>query len=123
MENPIAMIEAHQKRVDKMNGEFEIGPNGLSIDLLRAVYRNTALDLSVRMRAAQIAINFECPKLAVVAQITEQDFAVLLDRRLENMRRLEQAPANGKAIEAVPSPAVEVKPQMPRVADRRFRRI
>ena len=51
----------------------DLGPNGLSIDLLRAIYRNPAFDLSVRMRAAQIAINFECPKLAVVAQITEND--------------------------------------------------
>ena len=88
--------------------------------LLRAVYRNAALDLPVRMRAAALAIAYETPKLSVVAQVTEHDFAVLLDRRLENLKRLEQ---NQGVIEAAPTPPVEVKPPMPRLADRRYRRL
>ena len=102
--------------------EIELPPNGTSLDLLQAVYRCDQLPLVTRMRAAMAALPMEHPRLAVTAQITEHDFAVLLDMRLENLKRLEQ---NGRdrVIEAAPSPAVEVKPQMPRVADRRFRRI
>jgi hypothetical protein len=63
--------------------------NGLSIDLLRAVYRNPALDLSVRMRAAMAALPFEAPKLAVTALIdNERDFAAILDRRIKHMEAL-----------------------------------
>ena len=69
------------------------------------------------MRAAIEVLPFTHPKLAVTAQVTENDLATLLDRRL---RRMEEA----KLIEHAPQPpAVEVKPAMPRVPDRRFRRI
>ena len=70
------------------------------------------------MRAAGMAIAYEMPKLAVVAQISESDFAAVLDRRLEN--GLEQNQANGRAA---PTPPVEVKPPMPRLADRKYRRL
>jgi hypothetical protein len=123
MENPIELIEAHKKRVEKINGdEIDLPPNGTSLTLLQLVYRNAALPLVTRMRAAVAALPMEHPRLAVTAQITERDFAVLLDERLENLKRLEQDQANGKVIEAAPSPPVEVKPPMPRLADRRYRR-
>ena len=88
--------------------------------LLVAVYRNVALDLSIRMRAASLAIAYEMPKLAVVAQVTENDLATLLDRRIKRLQEIEA----GKLIEAKPQPTpVEVKPPMPRLADRRYRRL
>jgi hypothetical protein len=99
--------------------EIELPPNGTSLDLLRAIYRNPSLALPVRMRAAIAALPFEAPKLSVIAQVSETDFAAILDRRLQNMERLN----NGKAIEVKPVPQVETRPSMPRVADRRFRRI
>jgi hypothetical protein len=43
MQNPISLMEAHQRRIDEMNGALEIGPNGMSIDLL---VRFTAIHLS-----------------------------------------------------------------------------
>ena len=98
---------------------ISIGPNATSLELLQAVYRNPSLPLPTRMRAAMAALPFETPKLMAVAQITEQSFAEILERRIQNYQRLQ----NG-IIEAKPlASPVEVKPPMPRVADRRFRRI
>jgi hypothetical protein len=71
------------------------------------------------MRAAIELLPFTRPKLAVTAVVSEQNFAEALERRLQNMERVN----NGKVIEAKPVAQVETKPQMPRVADRRFRRI
>jgi hypothetical protein len=104
-----------------MNEELEFPPNGQSIDLLRAVYRNPSIPLPVRMRAAIAALPHETPRLMVSAQVNEHDFATLLDQRIkrfEEMKLIEQQPtptANGAAV--------EVKPPLPRVGDRRFRRI
>jgi hypothetical protein len=94
--------------------EIEMPPDGTSLDLLKAVYRNPSLALSIRMRAAIAALPFESPKLAVTAQVSEQDFATLLDQRLARIEAM-------KADEATPQPA-EVKPPMPRLTDRRYRR-
>ena len=94
--------------------EIEIQPDGISLDLLRAVYRSQSIPLSVRIRAAGLAIPYETPKLQVTAQINENNFAELLDRRL---RRMEEA----KLIEH--QPQVETKPPAPPLSDRRYRRI
>src|SRR5262245_6512594 len=90
----------------------EIGPNGMSLDLLRAVYRNPGVDLSIRMRAAMACLPHEAPKLAVTALVSETDFATVLDRRIKRFQEME----NGKSIEAKPvtetepaKPVVEVK--------------
>ena len=89
--------------------------------LLKAVYQNPEVPLSVRMRAAMACLPFEVPKLAVTAQITEQDFATLLDRRLKRLEEMKLIEANGaKVIDA--KPQVEVKPPLARTPDRRFRR-
>jgi hypothetical protein len=105
---------------DKKPEEIEIPPDGISLDLLRAVYRNPSLALPVRMRAAIAALPHEVPRLAVTAQVTEQGVAELLDRRL---KRIEEMKAN--AIEATPvinGEKVDVR-LPPRLLDRRFRRI
>ena len=101
---------------DKKPQEIEIPADGISLDLLRAVYRNSSLPLTTRMRAAIAALPFESPKLAVTAVVSEQDFATVLDRRLKRIEEMK-----GKVIEKTPQ--VEVKPTLPRVADRRYRRL
>ena len=88
MENPIALIEAHQRRVDEMNGEVELPPNATALDLLQIVYRSAALPLTTRLRAAMAAIAYETPKLAVTAVVQEQDLATVLDRRLERLKAI-----------------------------------
>jgi hypothetical protein len=101
---------------EKKETLLELGPDATSLDLLRAVYRNPTLALSVRMRAAIAALPFESPKLAVTAMVNEQDFATLLDRRLKRMETM-----NGKPQTI--DQTIEAKPPLPRLADRRFRRV
>src|SRR5260370_5150630 len=100
-------IEAQQAMA-----EIDIGPNGMSIDLLRAVYRSTSIPLQVRLRAAIAVLPHEVPRLMVSAQINENSFAELLERRLqriEQMKLVERQPTNG---EARPTPTVEAKPPL-----------
>jgi hypothetical protein len=100
------------------------------LSFLKAVYMNAELPLSVRMRAAIELMPYTYPKLAVTAQVTEQGFAELLERRLRRLREMENG--NGKLIEA-PTQEVEIQPMLPRSTvevrpplaptnDRRFRR-
>jgi len=115
---------------DKKPQEIEIPADGISLDLLRAVYRNNQLPLTTRMRAAIAALPFEVPKLAVTAVVSEQDFATVLDRRLkriEEMKLLENKVVNGGTAitdrtngpEPQPTPA-----PLNRIYDkRRYRRI
>ena len=100
----------------KKSQEIEIPSDGISLDLLRAVYRNPSLALTTRMRAAIAALPHEVPKLAVTAVMTDNDFATLLDRRL---KRIEEMKAN--AIGA--TPVIDGEKVDPRLPDRRFRRI
>ena len=95
---------------------LQLRPDGNSLDFLQLIYRNSSLPLPTRMRAAMACLPHEVPKLMATAIIDEQDFATLLDRRLARM-------AEQKLIEARPTPPVEVKPPLPRLPDRRFRRI
>jgi hypothetical protein len=92
-------IEAQQPR------EIEIGPNRMSIDLLRAVYRSTAIPLPVRLRAAIAALPHETPRLQVSALVNEQSFAEILERRLKKLDAM-----NGKPQ----APTIDVKPPLPR---------
>src|SRR5215471_6365503 len=111
---------------DEDTEEIEIPPNGISLDLLRAVYRNKSLPLPTRMRAAGMAIPFECAKLMAVAQVSERDFATLLDQRIAKIERTEQqklpAPAtNGGS--AVQPQQIEAPAPKAHTPDRRFRRV
>jgi hypothetical protein len=106
-------LQVQEKKPD----EVAIEPNGMSLDLLRAVYRNPSIPLSTRIRCAVAALPHEFPRLQVTAQFQDNDLATLLDQRL---KRLEKG--NGKVIDGL-RPQMEVKPPMPRLADRRYRRI
>ena len=105
----------------KASRALELPPNATSLDLLRAIYRNPNSELTTRIRCAMACLSYEHPRLSVVAQVTEQSFAEVLERRLLNLKRME----NGSKAAAIdgPKPEIEIKPPMPRVADRRYRRM
>jgi hypothetical protein len=89
MEDPSAVIEAHQKRVEELNGErFELEEGATSLNLLQKVYRSPSVALATRIRAAMAALQFEHPKLAVTATIESGDFAFKLDQAVERSRRV-----------------------------------
>src|SRR5262245_14169639 len=96
-----------------------VGSDAKAHDILVAIYRNPKMPLHTRMRAAIAAIPYESPKLAVTAVMTGKDFASILEARMRRFKKLEAA----KVINAQPTPVVEVKPHLPTVADRRYRRI
>jgi hypothetical protein len=111
---------------DQKPDEIEIPPNGNSLDLLQAVYRRSDLPLTTRMRAAIAALNYELPRLAVTAQITDQDIATVLDRRIAHYQELQRANGSSKLIEAKAEPVepepIEVKPPTPTSRYRVFSR-
>jgi hypothetical protein len=75
-------------------------PEVTSLTLLQAVYRDPALPLSTRLRAASIAISFELPKLAVTAVLSDQgDFAARLDRAIDRAGGVRMLPQPGPTIE------------------------
>jgi hypothetical protein len=88
----------------------------MSIDLLRAIYRNPSIPLPVRIRCAVAALPHEVPRLAVTALVNEQSFAELLDKRLKRMEARERT-------QTIDQPIIEAPKPLPGVADRRFRRM
>jgi hypothetical protein len=102
--------------------EIVVLPNKMmSLEFLQSIYRDETQMLHVRMRAAAIALPFESPKLAVTASIPfDESMAALLDRarkRSDKVRVIEARP-----VEPKPTPTVEIKPHLPTVPDRRYRR-
>ena len=72
----------------KTDEAIELEPTGTSLNLLQAIYRNAAIPLTTRMRAAMAALQFEHPKLAVTANVEAGDFADQLEQAVERSRRV-----------------------------------
>jgi len=103
----------------------EVGPDAKTLEVLQAIYRSPRMPLGTRMRAAAIALPFESPRLAVTGFVSGNDFASLLEARMLRMRKLEAAKAiaQPEATEVKPvKPHVEIKPRLPTINDRRYRR-
>ena len=91
---------------------MELGSEALSLDLLRAIYRNASIPLHTRMRAAGMAIAYEFPRLQATAFVSGQDFATLLDERVKRHRERLVEERTNRVIEANDQPKViEAKPE------------
>ena len=105
--SPYEEIVEQQKKVDAMNVRDPLGlsPDATSLDFHQAVYRNPSLPIPTRQRSAIAALQFEHPKLAVTAVISEGSFADRPDKAVarSNKARNGQIIVNGpKLIEAQP---------------------
>jgi len=115
----------------KQQSEIEIPADGISLDLLRAVYRSNQLPLPTRLRAAIAALPHEVPRLAVTAQVTENDIATLLDCRIARFQEMrENKVINGEKVipepklPDTPTPAPPTPAPLTRLYDKRhYRRI
>src|SRR6516165_9478360 len=117
----------HQRRANRMNGDLDIGPNGLSIDLLRAVYRDPGQPLHTRMRAAMACLKHEVPSLGISVVVNDADIAARLDKAIERIKAAEAKTINGEAsaVEtkpAAPSPAAPLPAPLNRLYDKRHYR-
>jgi hypothetical protein len=82
-QSPAEVIQAHQARLDAINnGEGE--PRN-ALEYVQDVYRGRRIADPWRMRAAIAALQFETPRLGVIAttNLNDKDFAALLDRAIE----------------------------------------
>jgi hypothetical protein len=82
--------------------EIEIPADGISLDLLQAIYRNSSQPLSVRIRCAIAALPHEVPKLAVSYDASEQDFATLLDQRIKRFQEAKLIDAKPQSVDVTP---------------------
>ena len=90
----------------KMEGQIQLSTTASSLEFLQAIYRDPNQPLQRRMRAAQAAIAYEHPRLAVVARVREEDLA---DRMLRAMEATGKV-INGRATEVKELPkAVEAE--------------
>jgi hypothetical protein len=83
--------------------------------------------LSMRLRAAIELLPFSHPKLAVVAQVTENDIATLLDRRIKRYEEMQARTIEAKPAQTIDQPIdpPQLEPSKPlaRTLDRRYRRL
>ena len=114
--------EMEYKPIEKIEA-VEVEPQATSLDLLQAVYRNPQVPLSVRMRAAGMAIPYEYPKLSVVASVNDPDrFAERLERAIARSGvklTIDHEPQPRPMIEA-PPPDHRLPPSVP---NRLYRRM
>jgi hypothetical protein len=103
-------------QIMKKEEPFELEPNATSFNLLQAIYRSAAIPISTRMRAAIAALQFEHPKLVVMATIDGRDFGERLDNAVKRSSQIIEA---APAIEDKPKTDAVLKPSIP---DRRYRR-
>jgi hypothetical protein len=70
------------------------------LELLQAVYRDRRQPMARRMRAAVAALNYEVPKLAVIAAMDPEGFAKRLEEMMEAYGKRSVIDAEAKVLGA-----------------------
>lgn len=102
--SPMELMLAHQQRIDEMNGDSEPEPAS-ALEYVQDVYRGRRQADPWRMRAALAALPFETPKLAVTTNITNENFAAMLDKAIERSgqaREVKQIKLTATEVEVSP---------------------
>jgi hypothetical protein len=103
MKPPLAQDAIYEVPDHPVEDEIGVAADATSLEVMQAIYRNPAQPIARRMRAAQAALAYEYPRLAVIA--TGRGFATTMK---------EIARANGKS-NVIDAP----KPALPEPADGR----
>jgi hypothetical protein len=116
--------EMEYKPVDRP--KREVDPRLDALTYLQLVYRGQIEAEGPRMRAAMACLQFERPKLSVVASVDDPNaFAERLERAIQRSGvrplMIEHAPAAPKVVE--PPQTDLAKPMTTSVPDRRMRRV
>ena len=104
--------------LDRLEAEQAVGEVEDAYDLHRRVYQNTNLPLATRMRAAQIALEYERPKLAAVLSMRDGgDFADRLEAATKRSRAVQRQPLTleAQALPAGPEPVAAQPERNPSV--------
>src|SRR5262245_33450968 len=107
-----AVLDRIEER-QKVEGQIQLSTDATSLDFLQAIYRDPNQPMQRRMRAAQAAIPFEHPKLAVVAQIGgSEDLAERMMRAIAESQKVLEARRlePPKVIDATPVEVQVVDP-------------
>jgi len=114
--------------IEAKNKVEPIDPNLSPIEFLLARMRDPRIDEHTRTKIAIALLPFTVPKLQATATISlGQDFVSKLERAIMRSAKVRVEPTktiDQKVIEPKPKPEpAPVKPPLPTVTDRRFRRI
>ena len=98
-------------------------PDLTPIDYLLARMRDPRTPDHVKDRVAIALLPFTSPKLAVTASVPfDETFANLLDRARKRSEKVKVKVIEARPEPEKPAPTVEIKPHLPTVPDRRYRR-
>jgi hypothetical protein len=96
MLSKIPLEEPEPEEAEPGPDQINVAANATSLDFLRAVYRDARQPMPRRMKAAEVAIAFEHPKLSVVA--TLNSFASRLETMMEARGMRTVIDAEAKAL-------------------------
>ena len=118
MSNLEAVLDRIEEK-QKVEGQIQLSTSATSLDFLQAIYRDPTQPIQRRMRAAQAALPFEKPKLAVIARVREDDLADRLMAALTASGKV----INGRAVRVIEPPQVETEQVEPQDHSKPFARL
>jgi len=90
-------------RLDPPEEQVELAPGETSLDFMQKIYRDPRQPMQRRMRAAEYALQFEHPKLGVMATtaLNGTDFASLLERAIQRSGMTPEQLREGRPLKLI----------------------